>query len=404
MSNIRHVNATTGRLPHDPLNEPASGVVGAALSLAREQAMEGHAVELWGWNHERSGRTETAEGVSIWTSDIWPWARFGRWDLRWLMPVWKQAVLAQPVDVLHVHVDPNLLLLPKARVRVLHLQTPVPDPFPRAYQRLLGRADAVVCCSSFVRQSLLERADIDPGRTFVVHNGASPVTLNEGDRQRIRTQLDLVEQDVVLLYAGAIVPEKGLAHLVKALDRINGQCPRLKLLIAGGSRLWGTPDTIGAADSYEAQVRDSAVSLKPHIRFLGLVPRTQMPALYTAADMVCVPSVWPDPHPTVVCEAMAAGRPVIGSAVGGITETIKHGKSGYLVPPGDEEALAAAITKLCANKDLRRKLGQTGQKSAQVAFSWQISARRLGMIYAALLERNEDLRNLQMSARTKEES
>jgi glycosyltransferase involved in cell wall biosynthesis len=383
MLSIRHVIATTGRLPHDPMNEPASGVVWAALSLAREQALEGHNVELWGWNSTRSGWANAGARVTIWTSGIWKWARIARWDLSWLMPLWKHALLAKPVDVLHVHVDPNLLLLSKARVRVLHLQTPVPSPFPPAYQRLLTRANAVVCCSRFVQRRFLERADIDPDRTSVVHNGASSIHFKEGDRQRTRAELDLDERDIVLLYAGAIVPEKGVIHLIRALGELAGKYPRLKLLIAGGARLWDTPNGQDNYKHYENKVRFAADHLP--VRFLGAVPKSRMAMIYRASDIVCVPSIWDEPFGMVITEAMAARRPVIASRVGGISEIVVNGKTGLLVSPGNEQALAQAIIDLIERPDQRRLMGEAGQARACTTFDWRISARKLKGVYSWLL-------------------
>ena len=96
---------------------------------------------------------------------------------------------------------------------------------------------------------------------------------------------------------------------------------------------------------------DLAHGLK--VRFLGLLPRSAMYDVYSAADIVCVPSVWDDPHPTVVCEAMAAGKPVIAFQSGGITETILDGETGYLVPKGDIEGFRNRLDQLLHNLPLR---------------------------------------------------
>ena len=78
-----------------------------------------------------------------------------------------------------------------------------------------------------------------------------------------------------------------------------------------------------------------------------------------------LPSVWPDPCPTTVLEAMASGRPVVTTSVGGIIDMVTDGESGLLVPPGDERALAAAIRRVLSDGDLRSRLGAGAQKRAQ---------------------------------------
>jgi glycosyltransferase involved in cell wall biosynthesis len=93
-------------------------------------------------------------------------------------------------------------------------------------------------------------------------------------------------------------------------------------------------------------------------------------ALLRQAD-VLVHTALADPHPRAVLEAMAAGIPVVAFAVDGVAETVLHGETGLLVPPGDEPALAEALEQLARNRDLRAKLGQAGSKRALDVFSNQ---------------------------------
>jgi glycosyltransferase involved in cell wall biosynthesis len=259
----------------------------------------------------------------------------------------------------------------------------MPDLLPPTYQHLLRRADAVTCCSQFIRTRFLSAADYPAERTFVVHNGADLSAYSSTEGRSLRAQWGFNHDDFVVLYTGAIVPEKGVASLVRAFAKLQSSVPNATLIIVGSSQLWAMPGGNSAGDGYEAQVRRLADGLR--VRFVGSLPRSQMPAAFMAADVVAVPSIWDDPHPTVVCEAMAAGRPVIASQAGGITETVNHQQTGILVSPGDEEQLSEAIRTMAYNRQICRQMGDAARERAK-AFTWEASAQRLGSIYQELLQ------------------
>lgn len=379
---VRHVIGTTGRLPHDPAREPISGVVSSVFSLAQLQARSGYRVEIWGWNDKQPPQHIAWESIDLWTSPEWTWARFARWDIRWLAPVWGHGLIQPPVDVLHIHVDPNLLYVPGSHIRLLHLHTPVPAPFPSSYQRLLGRADAVICCSEFIRSRFLSAADYPAERTFVVYNGADLSAYHSANGCSQRIQWSVKADDVVVLYAGAIVPEKGVDHLIRAFARVQSSVPNAVLVIVGSARLWALPGGNPTGDAYEAEVRKLARGL--NIRFAGSLPRSRMPAALKAADIVAIPSVWEEPLGMVVCEAMAARRPVIASRVGGITETVNHLQTGILVSPGNEMQLVEAIQTLATDESLRHHMGEAAHERAK-AFTWGTSVQQVDSIYKNLM-------------------
>jgi glycosyltransferase involved in cell wall biosynthesis len=95
---------------------------------------------------------------------------------------------------------------------------------------------------------------------------------------------------------------------------------------------------------------------------------------------VVVPSVWPDPCPTVVLEAMAAGRAVVASASGGIVDMVDDGVTGLLVPPGDAAALAAALARVADDRDALQSMGDAG-RSAVAAFTTSAVVDRIEAAY-----------------------
>jgi glycosyltransferase involved in cell wall biosynthesis len=296
------------------------------------------------------------------------------------------SALDRPVDVVHVYSDPHLLLAPRARARVLHFQTPVPDSPPPLYRRLVGRADLVVCCSDFIRRQLLSRVALPPERVAVVHNGVDLrpfVAARAADREAERRRRGIGPDEVVLLYVGAVVPEKGLLHLLRALALVRPAHP-CRLAVAGGAALWPTADDPypDETDVYTRAVRAAGKDLP--VTWLGVVPQDEMPAVYALADVFICPSVWDEPFGTVNVEAMAAGTPVVASRVGGVPEAVAEDETGLLVPPADAEALAGALATLIGDPVRRRRMGAAARLRAE-AFTWERAAERLDTLYREVL-------------------
>lgn len=150
--------------------------------------------------------------------------------------------------------------------------------------------------------------------------------------------------DAPLLFVGDLVPDKGIDVLLSAYRLIDDPPP---LVLAGRS------------------TAEMARNLPPGVTLLGALPHEQVLPLYALARAVIVPSVWSDPCPTVVLEAMAAGRPVVAAASGGILDMVLHEVTGLLVTPGDIEELAQAIAYVCANPGMARSMGVAGRDRAR---------------------------------------
>ena len=166
-----------------------------------------------------------------------------------------------------------------------------------------------------------------------------------------------------LLSVGRLVERKGVDTVLHALARL----PDAELVIAGGppeAKLSGDPE----ACRLTRLARDLGVHKR--IRMLGGVDHAALPALFRGADVVvCTP--WYEPFGIVPLEAAACGRPVVGSAVGGLLDTIDHGVTGVLVPPRDPTALADALAALQADPAHRRRLGRAARRRAELLYSWQ---------------------------------
>lgn len=226
----------------------------------------------------------------------------------------------------------------------------------------------VATCSDEVAE--LEAMGVDRSRVRIVPCGVD-VQLFSPDGEAHPPRGD---QPFRLLSVGRLVERKGVETVIAALPLL----PDVELLVAGG------PD--------QSQIRTDPEALRLHalaeelgvedrVRFVGSVPRTGMPALIRSADIV-VATPWYEPFGIVPLEAAACGRPLVGSAVGGLLDSVEDGRTGALVPPRDPDALAAAITRLLVEPELRTVYGEAARARAEERFSWERVAAATEAAYA----------------------
>jgi glycosyltransferase involved in cell wall biosynthesis len=196
----------------------------------------------------------------------------------------------------------------------------------RAYAGL----DRLISPSVFLRERLV-RAGWEPGRIAVIpHAVALPP--ERGDDQGY------------LLFAGRLVPEKGLRALLRALRELRGA----RLVIAGDGPL-------------RAELERAAAASDGRLAVLGRVAPAELARLLAGARALVLPSEWPENAPLAALEALAQGVPVVAAAIGGIPELVRDGENGRLVPPGDAGALAAALAALLGDRAGAAALGRAGR-------------------------------------------
>ncbi len=382
---IRHVlpQPAMGNLPADPSHAALTGIVGAAWSLAVQQVADGHEVEVVapgqnGYEHQ------TIAGVRVYWLPQWSSLRSRRRDLSYLVPLWLYTLGSRAVEVTHVHGNPYYLVPFRSRARVLHVQDSSIQSSPRMEQAM-ARADRIICCSQFIRHQLMERVAYPAAQIDIVPNGADWNLYAQTSREEARAALDIPSDDLALLYVGRIGPEKGLLVLVEALGAIVARGRSAPLLLVAGSGTLGFegyPAAWSELQSYEHRVRQLAEDLP--VRFLGAVPRTELPACYRAADIFVCPSTYQEPFGMVNIEAAAAGLPVVASAVGGIPEAVFNEQTGLLFPSGDGQALADALLRLMDDAPLRDRMGRAG-RNLGAQFDWKVIAGTVADIYRRAL-------------------
>ncbi len=227
--------------------------------------------------------------------------------------------------------------------------------------RLTARlADAVVAPSHTTAAEL--RRDYGVDRVEVIANGVRPAPAPPPHRR---------ELPPVILYSGRLRTRKAVAVLLAAMPRVLAAFPACRLVIVGDGE---------QGQRVAAAVR--ARGLTAHVDMAGVLPRAAAMARLAEADVFCLPSIY-EGLPLAILEAMAAGLPVVATAVSGNPEAVEDGTTGLLVPPESAAALAAALIALLGDAERRRAMGEAGR--ARVAERFAID--RIAGEHLALLRR-----------------
>lgn len=195
-------------------------------------------------------------------------------------------------------------------------------------------------------------------------------------RARLRRRLGLRRGDVAYTCVARLCEQKNQAALLESFARGPGQDPRARLLLVGEG-----PQRA----ALEAQVARLGLT---NVRFLGA--RADIPALLAASDVFVLASRW-EGNPLAVMEAMAAGLPVIASAVGGVPELIRHGDTGLLMPLGAVNAFATAMSRLLADRERREAMGQAARRHALRQFDTRLMVERYEALYEQKLAEGSEL-------------
>ena len=258
-----------------------------------------------------------------------------------------------------------------------------PEPLARiAGERALIRAaDRVLAPTSEAARQLTELYAADPARIRVVPPGVDVERFFPRDRAQARARLG-VSGSPVVLFVGRLQPLKGPDLAIRAFAeavRTGGEAMRdaVLLMVGGpsgplGDRVRPWLDAVAAEENVEGRVR----FLPPH-------PHEELPWVYSAADVLLMPSR-SEAFGLAALEAQACGVPVVASSVGGLRSAVRDGAGGSLVPAGDTRALAARTVEIVSNPDLASRLS-AGAVAHAAAFPWDATVDGLLDAYAELL-------------------
>lgn len=315
-----------------------------------------------------------AAGVSVASLEL-----AGRWDPRGLART-RRVLAGWAPDVVHTHGKHADIAAGYAarrlgvpQVSTLHLIEEVEGRGRRIKQLAAAAvrdssAARIVAVSGAQRDWYLRTFRPDPARVVTVHNGVPrPPVLPAEELGRVRAELGVVGSGLLATMVGLMRWDRGHRELISAAPHIP---PDVTLALVGDGPQ--RPALEGFARRHGGGAR---------IVFVGY--RRDVPRLLAASDLVVHPSL-ADALPTALIHGMAAGRPVVGTRVGGIPELVLP-DAGVLVPPGDENALAEAVTDLARDPARRRSLGCAARRRFDEAFEATGWARRLRALYEEVL-------------------
>jgi teichuronic acid biosynthesis glycosyltransferase TuaC len=229
--------------------------------------------------------------------------------------------------------------------------------------RVLPRAAAVIAVSRPLAEELV-RLGVPRGRVHLVRNGVDGAVFRPRDRAAARRELGVERDARLVLFVGRLEPQKGIGELLEAFERVAARVPRATLALVG--------------DGVSGSAVRARVARWPPGRALVLGPRSpaEVASWMAACDVMTLPS-WAEGTPNVILEALASGRPVVATGVGGIPDALADPCCGFLVPPRDASALGSALESALGRPWSEAAIG------ACAPGSWQESAAGV----AGVLER-----------------
>ena len=256
----------------------------------------------------------------------------------------------------------------------------------------LEMADAIIAVSGETKRDIERLFDVDPERVHKIYNGIDLEEYRKVDSTAALKRFGIDPKKLYLLFVGRIARQKGIIHLVRAIEFMDRD---FQIVLCAGA-----PDTPEIETEMKNAI-EKAKAKRPDIIWISeMVDRKTAIELYSHAAVFCCPSIY-EPFGIINLEAMACETAVVASAVGGIKEVVVDGETGFLVPleqmkespfePTNPEKferdLAARINQLMKDRQLRERFGKAGRKRAEEKFSWSAIAEGTKKLYQSLLAR-----------------
>lgn len=363
-----------------PSDEPY-GADRILLTLAVELHRRGHEVCVLVADDAEEGwlsRTLTASGIRCARRPLAAARRSGfrpRRLPRYVVDLWRaRRVVREEAAAFRstvIHINTSALLVgalvgrPSGAVRVWHVHEIILRPLLMRWlfgMAVMGTAHRVVAVSDAVGLHLRKSW---PARSHVatVHNGlgARPAPEAVADGHLIHPDGGLDRPEVVVAFVGRLNRWKGYEVFVDAAAIVAEVCPTVRFLIIGD------PPVAEKWRQKDLQERLDAVGLHGRTTVMGFHP--DPPKIMEEVDILVVPSVLPDPFPTVILEGMRASCAIVASKLGGAMEMIEEGQSGLFSTPGSAASVADAVIRLAGDERVRRRMGKAARRRVEREFT-----------------------------------
>lgn len=367
--------------------------------LSEELAARGHDVTVFTSSNNGTQQAYTRNGVKIRTLKIMT----KLYNIPIVPNLFSQLTAEEKPDIIHTHQYPVFFSDMAAAASwikkiplIVHVhvisdaKSPLSGFISDMYYSTLGlrtltTANTIIV-PSMAYKTKLSKMHVNPNRLQVIPYGIDTKKFQNKNGEAFKAKYDLQESKVILS-VGRLNYQKGFQYLIKAMPTVLQQIPNAKLVLVGeGEQL-----------SYLRQLTKS-LSLEKIIVFTGAINQTEIPYAYAAADIFVLPSLF-ESFGISLIEAQAAGKPVVGTRVGGIPETFKDGETGFLVEPGDVEQLEEVIIRILSDSDIAKELGRKG-KCYAASFEIKKSINRIIKEYDKIVFGNSNIRYSKFSTLT----
>lgn len=229
---------------------------------------------------------------------------------------------------------------------------------------------AVVSVSDYGRRCMVETRIMPRERSRRIYNGIEIERAAKGSGDAFRRRFQIPDGRFIVAQVSWLIPAKGIGDALEAARLVLDKEPNVQFVFVGEG---------AHRQEYESKARELGIGA--HVTWTGLLQDPLAEGVYAAADIVCQFSRWEEVFGQVIAEAMAAGKPVVATRVGGIPELVEDGKTGFLVERGDTAAMAARILTLLADSGLRERMGSAGHRAAEEKFNVALSVREMLDLY-----------------------
>ncbi len=289
----------------------------------------------------------------------------------------------EKIDVIHTHsskdswnagIAGRISGVPIVRSR--HLSTPVGNRwFTTFVYRYL--CDAIITSGTQIKEALINNNSLDPAKIYSIAAGVDTERYNtnvSGDR--IRDELSLMESMPVVGVVAILRSWKGHKYLIEAVPKVVSVYPDAKFLIVGDGPKW---------DDLKKQVHDLGIDRNVNMTNF----RNDIPEIIAALDMLVLPSIASEATSQVIPQALAMGKPVIATNVGGLPEIIDDGVTGLLIPPRDHEAISNAVIWMTQHREETYKMAMEGRKKILENYTFKKMVEQTDDIYHCVLKKGK---------------
>jgi len=355
--------------------------------LSRQLVKQGHEVVVYssdreGWQQTQNKiievKTEDCEGFKIYRLHTGP-----QIGIMPLIPSLLFTLLKKKFDIIHAHnyyaASSFYSAIASRAKRIPLILTQHNDHLPPSFvnnflylfdsctfgRYTLFQAKKIIALSENIKSHLVLMG-ANESKIEVIPNGINTRSYSPHRKNLLETRWGIAPP--VILFVGRLVEEKGIEYLLQAFSKVVTKIPEAKLVIVGRG-------------PKERELKSLTKKLGLYnVFFLGVVENRLMPNIYVGCDVLVLPSIR-EPFGNVVIETMAVGKPVIGSYVGGMKNTIVHGVTGYHVQPRSSQQISKYLTRLLKDASLRKRLGENARMRVLKHYDQELLIQKIEQMY-----------------------